>query len=221
MGRWGLVGTGRMASALHSTILAMPDGEVVAVTSTSRRRAETFASLHQIEGVYSSVEAMARDRAVEFVYIASTNDRHHDDTITCLDANRPVLVEKPFSMNRRQAEAMVQRARMRQTFLMEAMWMRFQPAILRLIELIEIETIGPIRHLSANFVIVVPDDPERRWFSAALGGGSVYDLGVYPLALAQMLLGRPEQVASLSVLGPTDVETQSGINLRYPNGALA
>ena len=210
-----------MASVLCSTISGMPGGQVVAVMSASRHRARGFATEHRIGAAYTSVGELASDPDVEFIYIASTNDRHYQDTLACLEKDRPVLIEKPFALDRRQATEMVERARKRGIFLMEGMWMRFQPAILKLADLVAAGTIGPVRHLAADFVIPAPDDPNRRWFSPELGGGSVYDLGVYPLALAHMLLGPPVRMTSLSVLAKTGVETQSGMTLAYAGGELA
>lgn len=221
MTRWGIVGTGGMAVALYETISALPFSQVVAVASQSASRAEAFAKQRDITYAYASVEALAADPSVEAIYIASTNDRHHPDALACIEAGKAVLCEKPFALTRAQAMEMVAGARARGVFLMEAMWMRFQPAVFKLLELITAGTIGRVDLVNAGFSIPVPTDPSRRWFSAELGGGSLYDLGVYPLTLTYLLLGMPAQIKAVSVHTHTGVDAQTGMILAYPSGALA
>ncbi|HKX73780.1 MAG TPA: Gfo/Idh/MocA family oxidoreductase [Acidimicrobiia bacterium] len=218
---WGIAGTGRMAEAMYNTITALPGSSVVAVASSSRSRAEAFAGKRGIPGVYSSVGEMAGRAPIDSVYVATTNDRHHEDVLACLRQGKGVLCEKPLALTLAQAEEMVAEASRLKVFLMEAMWMRFQPAAETLLGRVEAGVIGTPRLLSAGFAIKGNDDPGGRWFSPSLGGGSLYDLGVYPVALSYLLFGPPSQVEVVVIPAGTGVDAQTGLAMVHPDGALA
>lgn len=209
-----------MGRALAATIAGMGSG-LVAVASTDQPRGAAFAEEFGIRAIYESAGALATAGEVDAVYIASTNDRHHGDVLACLRAGKAVLCEKPFALTLGQAEEMVEDARRLGVFLMEAMWMRFQPGISLLLDLLEGGRIGEVSLIHAGFGIRADEDPGRRWFSRELGGGSMYDLGVYPLALAHLLLGRPQRVESLSVRAASGVDAQTGVLLGYDGGEMA
>lgn len=210
-----------MAEAMYDTITALPASSVVAVASSSRSRAEAFAEKRGISGVYSSVGEMAGRAPVEGVYVATTNDRHYEDVLACLREGKAVLCEKPLALTVAQAEEMVAEASRLKVFLMEAMWMRFQPAVETLVGQVKAGVIGTPRLLSAGFAIKGNDDPGRRWFAPALGGGSLYDLGVYPVALSHLLFGPPSQVEVVVIPAGTGVDAQTGLVMAHPDGALS
>lgn len=210
-----------MADGLHQTISAMPSSEVVAIASHSSDRASDFARERGIDRAHASIEELVGDPLVEAIYVASTNERHYFDVLACLGGGKAVLCEKPFALNTSQAAEMVAHARRRGVFLMEAMWMRFQPATIRMLDLVAEGVIGPVLQITADFGATVPSDPGRRWFSATQGGGSLYDLGVYPLALAHLLLGIPTKVIAAVQRAATGVDAQAGILLSYKGGEMA
>lgn len=220
MTRWGLVGTGRMAETLAETMAAMPNSEVVGVVSASLSRAQEFASRHGIGRAFNSVTSLLAGAETDAVYVCGTNDRHHPDALAALASGKGVLCEKPMGLNLAQVREMVDASERHRSFLMEGMWMRFQPAIGRLLELIREGAIGSPRLLTADFSIVAPPDPRRRWFSPEAGGGALYDLGVYPIALSRWLWGQPQEVEVLAD-HKTGVDAQAGVVFRFPAGEIA
>lgn len=214
------MGAGRIGSALVEAI-EETGGEVLAIGSSSRERAETFGDRHGIPHRYHSHHEVALDPDVDVVYIASTNDAHHAHTLAAVDAGKAVLCEKPFALNVPQAREMVSRARDRGVFLMEAMWMRFQPATDRLVEMVSDGYIGEIRTVSANFGFPAGPHASNRLFDLSLGGGTIMDLGVYVVTLATMLLGPPEHISARIERFPSGVDSQAGLVLHHQKGGMS
>ncbi|GAB3964280.1 hypothetical protein GCM10027615_06520 [Plantactinospora veratri] len=219
--RWGVLGTGWMAGRFVEDLLRLPDAEVVAVGSRTGEAAERFATRYAIPRAHGSWAGLAADDRVDVVYVATPHASHHAATALCLDAGRPVLCEKPFTLNAGQAVDLVARARSAGLFLMEAMWMRCVPAIRRLVTLVRDGAVGVPRLVQADFGLVGPVDPGHRLRDPALGGGALLDLGVYPVTLAQLLLGVPESVTGVATLSPYGVDETTALVLGYPDGALA
>ena len=218
--RWGIMGTGRIARALCAAIRD-EGGEVVAVSSSSRERAERFAADHDVPRAHGRHHDLLETQDLDAVYVATTNDRHHADALACLAAGIPVLVEKPFTLDQAQAREVVEAARARGVFLMEAMWMRFQPAFLEVERRIERGEIGVPRLVSADLGFAASADPSGRLFGADLGGGSLLDLGVYPLTLAISFLGEPTAVAAAARLDAGGVDTQASVAMHHAEGTSA
>lgn len=214
--RWGVMGTGAMAARLVEAIRA-EGGEVVAVSSASRDRAARFAAAHGIARVHGSHHDLLGEE-LDVAYVATTHDRHHADALACLAAGVPTLVEKPLTLRRAEAIAVVEEARTTGTFLMEAMWMRFQPGFLELEDRLARGEIGAPVLVQADFGIAAPTDPARRWFSAALGGGSLLDGGIYPLALAVSVLGTPVEAHALADRAATGVDGSMSVAMRHRGG---
>ncbi len=219
--RWGILATGAIAHQFAEGLAGVKGAELVAVGSRTREAAERFGEAHGVPRRHPSYETLAADPGVDVVYIATPHAFHHRDTLMCLDAGKAVLCEKAFALNARQAREMVAQARRRKLFLMEAMWNRFNPVVQRMRRLVEDGAIGEPRMLVADFGLGAPLDPRSRLFDPALGGGALLDLGVYPLALASLLLGPPASLATRAHLGATGVDERAGIVLSYPDGALA
>ncbi|AVT34847.1 oxidoreductase [Plantactinospora sp. BC1] len=210
-----------MAGRFVEDLLRLPDAEVVAVGSRTGEAAERFATRYAIPRAHGSWAGLAADDRVDVVYVATPHASHHAATALCLDAGRSVLCEKPFTLNAGQAVDLVARARSSGLFLMEAMWMRCVPAIRRLVTLVRDGAVGVPRLVQADFGLVGPVDPGHRLRDPALGGGALLDLGVYPVTLAQLLLGTPETVTGVATLSPYGVDETTALVLGYPDGALA
>lgn len=219
--RWGIFGTGGIATALVHAIRA-EGGEVLAVSSASAKRAEAFGAEHGIERTYGAHHDLLELREdLDAVYVATTNDRHHADALACIEAGVPTLVEKPFTLDRAQAEDVVAAARAWGVFVMEAMWMRFHPAFIELERRVADGAIGPPLVVQADLGIAANADPTRRWFALEQGGGALLDVGVYPLTFALSLLGPVEHVRALGVLADSGVDATVAITLRHRDGGLS
>jgi predicted dehydrogenase len=218
---WGILGTGAIAHRLAADFVHLTDGRLVAVGSRSGEQARIFGNRFGIPRRHGSYRELADDPDVQAVYIATPASSHKGDIELCLRAGKAVLCEKPLTVNAREAEEVIALARRNQVFLMEAMWTRFLPLIVRLRELLAQRVIGEVRHVMADLGSQVTFDPDSRVYSGELGGGAMLQKGVYLLSLVSMILGSPTSVKSLSVPAKTGVDEHTGILLGYPGGAMA
>ncbi len=214
-------GTGSIAQKFATGLTALSDVEIAAVGSRTQEAADRFAAQFNIPRRHASYEALASDPDVDAIYIGTPHNLHCENTLMCLDAGKPVLCEKPFAINSGEVQKMIARAREKKIFLMEAMWTRFLPTLVRTREIIAAGTIGEVRMLTADFGFRTSVNPEGRLFNPANGGGALMDVGVYPVALAHMLFGTPSRIMSQAALGQTGVDEQSGYLLGFPKGQLA
>jgi predicted dehydrogenase len=220
--RWGVLATGGMAARFVEDLSAMPDAEVVAVASRTEASAKTFADRFGIPRAYGDWASLAADEDVDVVYVATPHSAHRAAAGLCLAAGKPVLCEKPFTLNAAEAAELVELARLHGTFLMEAMWMYCHPAVRRIAELVREGAIGDVRTVQADFGLAGPFAPDHRLRDPALGGGALLDLGVYPVAFALLLLGEPERVQADALLSPEGVDLNTGMLLGWPDkGATA
>jgi predicted dehydrogenase len=220
--RWGVLATGGMAARFVEDLSAMPDAEVVAVASRTEASAKTFADRFGIPRAYGGWASLAADEDVDVVYVATPHSAHRAAAGLCLAAGKPVLCEKPFTLNAAEAAELVELARLHGTFLMEAMWMYCHPAVRRIAELVREGAIGDVRTVQADFGLAGPFAPDHRLRDPALGGGALLDLGVYPVAFALLLLGEPERVQADALLSPEGVDLNTGMLLGWPDkGATA
>jgi predicted dehydrogenase len=218
---WGILGTGRISRTFAEALAVIPEAELVAVGSRSKGAAADFAAKYKIPRAHETYEALANDPGIEAIYIGTPHPFHCDNTILCLEAGKAVLVEKPFAINQREARRMIETAVRTKRFLMEAMWTHFLPAVARGFELVDRGAIGELLMVHADFGFRAPFDPHGRLFDPALGGGSLLDVGVYPVSLATRLFGEPIRIESSAVLGKTGVDEQAAMMLEYPGGKQA
>lgn len=219
--RWGIIGTGNIASQFARGLASLPDAQLVAVGSRSQESANAFGALFDVPRRYPTYGELAHDPDVDAVYVATPHSLHMENTLTCLEAGKAVLCEKPFAINAEQAAAMVRAARERGIFLMEAMWTRCLPLMVRVRELLAAGVIGEVRMVMADLGFRTQYRPTGRLFDPHLGGGGLLDVGVYPVSLASMVFGAPTRVAGLAHLGETGVDEQSAVVLGYDGGRLA
>ena len=219
--RWGIMGTGWIADRFATDLLVLPEADLAAVGSRTAAAAERFGAKFGIPHRHASYEALVADSQVDVVYVATPNPMHRQNCLLCLEAGKHVLCEKPFAINAAEAEEMVTAAREKKLFLMEAMWSRFLPLMGRLRELLAREAIGELQLLSAELCIRFDFDPQDRRYSLDLGGGALLDLGIYPIALASMIMGPPSSITSAAHLGTTGVDEQTGVILGYDGGQIS
>jgi predicted dehydrogenase len=220
--RWGILSTGSIAHKFAEGLAALDDAELAAVGSRRAETAEEFAQEFNIPRSHSSYADLAADPGLDVIYVATPHVCHRENTLLCLRAGKAVLCEKPFAINASEAEEMIAAARAEQRFLMEAMWTRFLPAIVKVRELLADGAIGEARLLRADFCFRAGWRPEGRLLNPTLGGGALLDVGVYTVSLASMVFGpEPTQIASHAHIGETGVDEQSAMVLGYPGGQLA
>jgi predicted dehydrogenase len=203
--------------------LARVEGAVAAASgSRDVAKAEAFAGRAGIPKACASYEALAADPDIDVVYIATVNATHAPLCLRSLEAGKAVLCEKPFAMNAAEARTVVELARRRGLFCMEAMWTRFVPAVVRLKQLLDEGTIGASRLFSAHLCFAFRPETAGRVFDPALGGGALLDLGVYPISLASFLFGPPEPALGRAVRADSGVDAAEAIVLSHPRtGALS
>ena len=218
--RWGILSTGRIAKAFATALKSTPDAVLAGVGSRTLAGAEAFAASHG-GTAYGSYEALVAAPDVDLVYVGTPHPLHFDNVRMALEAGKGVLCEKPFTMNRAEAEQLVALARAKKLFLMEAMWTRFMPALAEVRSIIASGEIGPVHQVTAELGFKSDAGPEHRLFNLALGGGALLDLGIYPLSIAVALLGPVTQVTAQADLGPTGVDEQTGFLLRHRDGGMS
>jgi predicted dehydrogenase len=219
--RWGIVGPGRIAEKVVQDFAVVEGARAVAVASRSRQRAEAFAARHGLERAHGSYAEIVADPDVDVLYLATPHPQHHAVALAALDAGKGLLVEKAFTATVAGAAEVIERARATGVFTMEAMWTRFQPAIVALRELIADGAIGEVRTIQADLGVSRVYDPEDRLFSLQLGGGALLDIGVYVVSFAQMLLGTPERATAAGSLFPSGVDAEAALLLDFGDGRSA
>jgi dihydrodiol dehydrogenase / D-xylose 1-dehydrogenase (NADP) len=218
---WGIMGTGMVARWFAEGLGYSEESKLIAVGSRSVSKAKDFAKVFRIPQKYSSYDELVQDKDIDVVYVATPHTFHKANSILALKAGKAVLCEKPFTINAHEAKELVQYARIKKLFLMEAMWTRFIPAVIKLKELLQSEIIGELRMLVADLGDRVEFDPKHRVFDPELGGGALLDVGVYPVSMASMIFGKPEKVTSFAHFGKTSVDEQEAILFGYTDGRLA
>jgi predicted dehydrogenase len=215
--RWGVVGTGAISRQIVADFALIPDATVTAVASRQLQRADAFADEFGIAERYASLREMFGS-GVDAVYIATPHVTHFEIVSEAITAGRHVLCEKPLGMNEREVRELSARAVDAGVFLMEAMWMKFNPLHTRLVQLVADGVLGEVRGVRAAFGAAFPQDGSSRWMP---GGSALLDQGIYPVTFAHMLLGRPETVTAHGTVRADGVDVREDFMLGYPDGRFA
>ena len=219
--RWGVLGAGGIAATVSADIAATPGNGLSAVAARDAGRAAAFAAAHGVPRSYGSYEELVADPEVDVVYVATTHAQHRDNALLALRAGKPVLVEKAFTLNAAQAREVVNEARLRNLFCMEAMWMRVHPLIREMLDLLAVGAIGELVGVRADLSKHFPYDPANRLYDLTVGGGALLDLGVYPATFAWLVLGRPDYQTVAGSLAPTGSDLTAALQWGYHDGRLA
>ncbi|PRY28786.1 Gfo/Idh/MocA family protein [Pseudosporangium ferrugineum] len=219
--RWGILGTGGIAATFASDLPLVPGAELAAVGSRTPEAAAAFAQRHGFARSHGSWAELAADPDVDVIYVATPHAFHHAAAMACLEGGKAVLCEKPMTLDRPSSARLISEASTRGLFLMEAMWMRCNPAVRRIQALIAEGAIGDVVTVHADFGIQGPFEATHRLRDPRLGGGALLDLGVYPLNLAHLILGDPATTHGWAHLTPEGVDETTGILLGYEAGAVA
>jgi predicted dehydrogenase len=218
---WAILGCGKIACKFASDLKTLPNARLYAAASRSLENAQTFATDLGFEKAYGSYEEMVNDPDVDVVYIASPHSHHYEHTILCLNHQKAVLCEKAFAINSREVSSMIETARKNNTFLMEAFWTRFQPSFQKAMEIIRSGELGVLKMVRSDFAFNADYIPEKRLYNVDLGGGSLLDIGIYPIFMSLMALGKPLEIKTMTSFCPTGAEESILISFRYPGGEIA
>ncbi|CUI05887.1 Gfo/Idh/MocA family protein [Massilia antarctica] len=219
--RWAILGTGKIARAFATALRDTPGAVLAGVASRSLEGAQAFGAEFGAAACYGSYQALADAGDIDVVYIGTPHPMHVENAMMALDGGKGVLCEKPFTMNRREAEQIVALAREKKLFLMEAMWTRFMPALAEVRRIIASGEIGSVHQVTADFGFAGTQDPLHRLNNPELGGGGLLDLGIYPLSIAAALLGPVADVRAMALMGETGVDIQTGFTMTHEGGGMS
>lgn len=218
---WGILGTGNIASIFARDLSYVDQANLLAVGSRTENRAKEFASTHKAERSYSSYSELVADPDIDIVYIATPHALHYSNATLCLNHDKAVLCEKPFMVNEKQCREVIEMAKYKGLFIMEAMWTRFLPLMSTIKELIQNNEIGELRAIHADFCFYNKFDTESRLFNPDLAGGALLDVGIYPVMLAHTFFGMPDSIQAQSHLGKSMVDESTSAILSYKNNKVA
>ncbi|HET9747330.1 MAG TPA: Gfo/Idh/MocA family oxidoreductase [Chitinophagaceae bacterium] len=219
--RWGILGCGRIARKFASDLHLVNDAELVAAASRNKETLTSFAKDYPCKYLHNSYEELVANNAVDVIYVATPHSHHYEHTLLCLEHHKAVLCEKAFAINSKQAREMVDTARGKKVFLMEALWTKFLPHYKKLQELIQQKIPGDIRSVFVNFGFKTSANPPQRLFDPSLGGGTLLDIGIYNVFMTTSVLGKPDHIEATMTESSTGVDEQLAVQFKYKNGAMA
>ncbi len=219
--KWGILSTGRIAHTFATALQVVPDSELYAVGSRNIETALKFASEFSIPKAYGSYEELVNDPEIDVIYIGTPHNLHLENTLLALNHNKHVLCEKPMGVNHREESIMIEKAKEKNLFLMEALWSRFLPNIIKTKELISSGEIGEVKLLTAFFSIKSENGPEHRHFNIDLCGGSILDIGIYNIFLSLLLLGEPKSFSAIAGLSAQGVDNSCSYTFQYDKDTLS
>ena len=218
--RWGILATGWIAD-LFVKDLQMTGHAVTAVGSRSQQSADRFAAQFGIPKAHGSYEALVADPNVDIVYVATPHPMHAANATMALAAGKHILVEKPFTINAAEARRIVDLAASKKLVVLEAMWTRFLPHMVRIREIVASGLLGDVRSVIADHTRDLSDDPQHRLNALELGGGALLDLGIYPISFAWDILGKPEQISAMARFKSTGADAEVATLFRHAGGAIS
>jgi len=219
--KWGILGTGRIAHTFAKALQFANQCELYAVGSRDVDKALKFAGEFNLPKFYGTYQELVSDPDVDVIYIATPHNLHLENTLLALDNNKHVLCEKPLGVNSKEVKIMIEKAREKQLFLMEALWSRFLPRIEKVKALIDAGEIGDIRLLTASFCIKSENPPEHRHFNINLCGGAILDIGIYNIFLSLYLFGEPVRFSASAVLDVQGGDNSSSYTFVNSNNSLS
>lgn len=220
--KFGIIGLGKISNRFAAALNTVQGVELAAVASRDQSKSDAFAMKYGAARAYGSYLELILDKDIDVVYIGLVNNLHYEITRLCLEHHKPVLCEKPLVTTLKEAEKLIALARQNKTFLMEAMWSRCMPAFRQAKAWVKAGEIGEVKLITANFSYLSEYDVEKRQYSDALEGGSLFDVGVYPIAFATGVLEEyPTAVTGLARVAPTGVDEAASFSMIFASGALA
>ena len=218
---WGIIGPGKIANKFAAALQLAGNARLKAVASRDSGRAKAFADAHGADTCYDNYEQLAADPHIDAVYVATPHGFHAEHSLLCLRQGKAVLCEKPMALNASQVGDMITASQNHHSFLMEAMWTRFLPLIRQTDNLIDTGRIGQVKYIRADFGFLAPFQPSSRLYDLRLGGGSLLDIGIYPLFLCLHLLGKPDGIRAAGHLAASGADETCHALLTYSDGRSA
>ena len=215
--RWGILGLGKIAHKFVQDLLTIEDAELYAVASRTQEKADEFADKYSATKAYASYEDLANDPNVDAVYIATPHVFHKENAMLCLKKGIAVLCEKPFAMNADEVEEMIACAKENNTLLMEALWTCFLPHYQYVLDIVKSEKYGKVLKFEADFGFVIPQDKTSRTYSKSLGGGSLLDIGIYPIFAALSNFGMPNTIEAHGTFFENKTDSSCNMVFHYDN----
>jgi predicted dehydrogenase len=220
--RFGIVGLGAISTRFAGVLKTVEGVKLTSVASREQTRSEVFAHKFGAKRAYHNYLDVISDDEVDIVYIGLTHNFHYEITKACLERHKAVLCEKPLATTYHDASELVALARKNRDFLMEGLWTRCMPAFRKAREWVRTGRIGEVRLITSNFCFKARYDPESRLFNPRLAGGSLFDVGIYPINLAIGILGEyPESINGQARIAPSGVDESAAIAMRFASGTLA
>ena len=220
--KWGILGPGLISQQFAEDLRVVNDAVLYAVASTSIERAGAFSEKYNGQKIYGSYEELVNDPEVDAVYIGTPHNFHFENAMLCLNAGKPVLCEKPLTVNAAETRSLIETARHKKVFLLEALWTRYLPIFDQIRQWLDGGLIGDLQVLSSSFGFSIPKGREQRWLNPQLAGGTLLDMGVYPISTSQWIMRQPpESFAAQAQLSDTGVDVSTSVLLKYPNGVIS
>ncbi|OBQ52850.1 Gfo/Idh/MocA family oxidoreductase [Tamlana sp. s12] len=218
---WGIIGLGKIANKFATDLQTVPGAKLYAVASRSIEKAKDFAEKYDATKTYASYEQLAKDDNIDAVYIATPHALHKENTLLCLEHGIAVLCEKPFAMNAEEVTTMIAVAQSKNVLLMEALWTYFLPHYQFVLDAVKNNTYGKLLKLEADFGFYRDFDNSSRLFNKSLGGGSLLDIGIYPIFAALSTLGLPNKIEAEATYFKNGADASCDMTFKYEDGAIA
>lgn len=214
---WGIIGCGNIANKFASDLKLVKGNSLYAVASRSGKKAKQFGDKYGASKTYDSYLDICQDENIDIIYLATPHNTHMQYGIMAMTNGKHLLCEKPLAVNTHQVNTLIQIAKTNRVFLMEALWSRFNPSICEVLDRLQNNEIGRIKYIHADFYFRKEFDSNHRLFNPCLAGGALLDIGIYPLFLSYLILGKPREVFSTSRLHTNGVDVQTSVILDYDN----
>lgn len=218
---WGIIGLGNIANKFANDLKLYANARLYGVASKDLEKAKRFSQKYNSVKYYNSYKELVKNPEIDVIYIATPHTFHFKNTMMCLREGKSVLCEKPLGINSIEVKTMMAEAKLRNLFMMEALWTRFIPSTEKIIEIIKSNIIGDINFIRADFGYKGDTNPNGRIYSKKLGGGSLLDIGIYPIYLSMLTIGIPRNIKVMARMSPTQIDTYCGMLFDYDNGAKA
>ncbi len=215
---WGILGPGKISKKFAQDVNLVDNAVLYAVGSRSEERAKKFAQAYHVEKAYGSYEDLLNDPDVDIIYIGTPHNSHKQYAIAAMNAGKHVLCEKPLGLNLDEVKEMIDASKSNQVFLMEALWSRFNPTIVEVLGKLKEGVIGEVNYVNVDFSVYRDFPVEGRMLNMDLAGGSLLDMGIYPVFLAYLVFGYPEQILAASRFHETGADMQTAAILKYKHG---